>query len=87
MNLFSLQYFVNYNLPKGWFILTNATSLADWEVPSDRWLFPVGGGAGKTFKMGKLFYSATAQSVYNVLRPAGVGSWQAIGQFQVIFGQ
>jgi len=87
VNLFSLQYFVNYNLPKGWFILTNATSLADWEVPSDRWLFPVGGGAGKTFKMGKLFYSATAQSFYNVLRPAGVGSWQAIGQFQVIFGQ
>lgn len=87
VNLFSLQYFANYNLRDGWSILTNATSIADWQASSDRWLLPVGGGVGRTFKLGKLFYSATAQGFYNALRPNGVGNWQAIGQFQVIFGQ
>ena len=90
VDLFSAQYFLTYNLPDGWYLETNATITADWKAPShDRWTVPIGGGAGKTFQISGsgLFYSAGIQGFYNAIRPDGVGDWELIAQFQVIFGQ
>ncbi len=85
VNLFSLQYIAYYNFTKGWFLLSNATLESNWLAESgQQWYVPVGGGPGKTFQMGKLFYCATAQLFYGAARPAVVGSWQAVFQFQVI---
>ncbi|MFB9076311.1 hypothetical protein ACFFLS_19430 [Flavobacterium procerum] len=89
VNSGNLQYVAYYNFPKGWFAESNATIVANWLASSaDRWLIPIGGGPGKTFKIGekgKLFYSAAAQAFYNIEKPDYVGNWQAIFQFQVIF--
>ncbi|GAO44040.1 hypothetical protein [Flavihumibacter petaseus] len=65
VNSFSLQYVGYYNLPKGWFVESNATIIANWLATSDKWLVPVGGGPGKTFKIGKLFYCGAVQWFYN----------------------
>lgn len=88
VNQFNLQYIYNYNLPKGWYLLSNATITADWLAPSqDRWLVPIGGGIGRVFTIGhgKLAYSAAFQWLYNVERPANAPYWSAMLQFQVMF--
>ncbi|MBK0370055.1 hypothetical protein [Flavobacterium agrisoli] len=87
VNSFSLQYMSYYNLPKGWFLESNATIVNNWLAEKDqKMLLPLGGGAGKTFKIGqsKLFYCGAAQIFYNAVRPDIVGSWQAMFQLQVI---
>lgn len=88
VNSFNFQYFAYYNLPKGWFLETNTTVVSNWLAEKgEQWLLPAGGGGGKTFQIGQsgLFYCATAQLFYNAVRPAIVGSWEAIAQFQIIF--
>ena len=89
VNSGSIQYIAYYNFSKGWFVESNATIVVNWlALSGNQWLVPIGGGPGKTFKIGeksKLFYSAAAQGFYNVERPDLIGNWQAILQFQVIF--
>lgn len=88
VNMFSAQYVAYCNFPKAWYLESNATVTADWLAePGDQWLVPLGGGLGKTFKMGKLFYSASVQGFYNIVRPEGIGRWMAMAQFQIIFTQ
>jgi hypothetical protein len=48
-----IEPFVNYNLSKGWYLLTDMVITANWETNnSNRWTVPVGGGVGRIFKMG-----------------------------------
>jgi hypothetical protein len=48
-----IQPFANYNLDKGWFLLTDLLVTANWEADSgDRWTVPLGGGFGRVFKIG-----------------------------------
>ena len=76
VNAFGAQYFLNYNLPKGWFLFSNATISADWLSPSsDRWTLPVGAGFGKIFTIGKQSASTTIQGLYNTVRPDGTPDW------------
>ena len=54
VNLFTWQYFVNYNLPGGWYLTSAPIITANWEANNDnRWTVPFGGGVGKIFKIGK----------------------------------
>lgn len=87
VDLFNMQYMAYYNFSKGWFASSNSTIEANWLAPSDqRWLVPLGGGAGKTFQMGKnkQFFCATGQLFYNAIKPDYVGNWEIIFQFQII---
>ena len=55
VNKFTFQYFLNYNLDKGWYLTTAPTITADWEVESsERWSVPWGGGVGRGVKFDKL---------------------------------
>jgi len=88
VNLFSSEYYFYFNLPEAWYFQSNATITANWLTAStDRWLIPVGGGPGKTFRIGnsKSFYSAGIQGFWNVVRPDSAGSWMLSAQFQIIF--
>ncbi len=88
VNMFSVQYVAYYNFSKGWYLESNSTITSNWLAdPGDKWMVPVGAGAGKTFKMGKFEYSASMQGFYNAVVPQGVGRWMAIAQFQIIFAQ
>ena len=85
VNQFSLQYIAYYNFSKGWFLLSNTTIESNWlSDKGQQWFVPIGGGAGKTFQMGKRFYCADAQFFSNVEKPDPVGSWEAVIQFQII---
>jgi len=86
VNAFAAQYFLNYNLPDGWFLYSNATISADWLSPSsDRWTLPVGGGVGKIFTIGKQSASASAQVLYNAVRPDNTPDWGVNFQLSLLF--
>jgi hypothetical protein len=71
-----IQPFVNYNLPDGWFLASAPIITANWEASSDdRWLVPLGGGAGRVFKIGPQPVSATLQAYYNVETPQFGPDW------------
>lgn len=86
--MFSAQYVAYCNFPKGWYLESNATITANWLADTDNvWTVPVGGGLGKTLKIGRFYYSPAIQAFYNAVRPDGMGSWMLIAQLQVIFTQ
>jgi hypothetical protein len=46
VNQFLLQWFVNYNMKKGWYLKTAPIVTANWEAPSNSvWNTPFGGGS------------------------------------------
>jgi hypothetical protein len=53
VNQFLLEYFINYNLQKGWYLTWNPTLTANWEATNGgRWVVPFGGGVGRIMKLG-----------------------------------
>ena len=65
-----LQYFVNYNFSKGWYVTTAPIITADWKAPSgNQWLVPFGAGFGKLQRFGKLPINFSAQAYYNAVHP------------------
>jgi len=90
VNEFLLQYFVNYNLAKGWFLTSSPVNTADWTQAQskDRWTVPVGLGAGRVFHIGKQAVSTSLHYYYNVVRPTGTvpsGPYEVRFQFQLMF--
>ena len=51
VNAMTLQPFVNYNLPKGWYLTASPLITANWEADDDnRWTVPIGGASGASSK-------------------------------------
>jgi hypothetical protein len=85
-NKFLFQYFVNYNLPKAWYIVSAPIMTADWTAESSQqWIVPLGGGAGKVFKLGNQPININTQAYYNAITPDGFGDWQLRVQLQFLF--
>lgn len=86
VNLFTFQYFINYNLPSGWYLVSAPINTANWEADSsDRWTIPVGGGAGKVVKIGNLPINLQSQVFYNIEKPENGPEWQLRLQMQLLF--
>jgi len=88
VNLFTWQYFINYNIPDGnGLYLTSAPIMtANWEADSsNRWTIPVGGGVGKIFKIGKQPLNGQVSAYYNVEKPKFGADWQLRLQLQFLF--
>jgi hypothetical protein len=86
VNQLLLQYFINYNLPKGWYISSAPIITANWKADSgNKWTVPFGGGVGKIFKIGKQPMNAQVQAFYNVERPDNGPDWTLRLQLQFLF--
>lgn len=71
-----VQPFINYNLPNGWYLTMSPIITADWEATNgNKWTVPVGGGAGKVFRIGKLPFNANVGYFANVVRPDPGPDW------------
>ena len=47
MNQMLLQYFINYNMKKGWYLSMSPIVTANWRASSgNAWTVPFGGGVG-----------------------------------------
>lgn len=86
VNQFLLQYFVNYNLPQGWYISSAPIITANWKADGgDVWTVPFGGGVGKIFRIGKQPMNAQVQAFYNVAKPDNGPDWTLRLQLQFLF--
>jgi hypothetical protein len=86
VNEFLLQPFVNYNLEKGWYLVSAPIMTANWNRDSsDQWLIPVGGGMGRVFKIGKLPVNLQVQAFYHAAKPSEGPDWSTRVQFQLLF--
>ena len=86
VNQMLIQYFINYNLPDGWYLSSAPIITANWEADSDNtWTIPFGGGFGRLFKVGKLPINAQVQAFYNVEKPDTIGpEWTLRVQLQTL---
>ncbi|MGV6826788.1 MAG: neuromedin U [bacterium] len=88
INLFTWQYFINYNIPNGngLYLVTAPIITADWEADSDnRWTIPWGGGIGKIFQIGNQPVNGQISAYYNAEKPENGADWQLRAQLQFLF--
>jgi hypothetical protein len=86
VNQFLLQWFVNYNMKKGWYLNTSPIVTANWRATSGRvWTVPFGGGVGRIMKLGFQPVNVTAQVYGNAFHPPGAPRWGLRLQFVLLF--
>ena len=87
VNLTTIQPFVNYNMPGGWFLSSVPIITANWEATSgNEWTVPLGGGVGKALKFGKIPGTMQLHAYYNVEKPDNYGEeWQLRFQINLLF--
>jgi hypothetical protein len=81
-----LQYFINYNLQKGWYISLSPIITANWKAASGNvWTVPVGGGIGRIMKIGAQPVNLSATFYGNAVYPAGTSPWSMRLQIAFLF--
>jgi hypothetical protein len=86
VNQMLLQYFVNYNLKKGWYLSSPPVITANWKASSGNvWTVPFGGGVGRIMKLG--FQPVNLQATFfgNAVHPVGGSSWSVRVQVSFLF--
>jgi hypothetical protein len=86
INQLLLQYFINYNMKKGWYLTTQPILTANWEVSnSGRWVVPFGGGVGRIMKLGFQPVNINAQFYGNAVHPPGASPWGVRVTFALLY--
>jgi len=86
VNQMLLQYFINYNLKKGWYLSASPIITANWKASSGNiWNVPFGGGVGRVTKFGSQPVNILAQFYGNSVHPAGASSWGMRLQIAFLF--
>ena len=86
VNQFLLQYFINYNLKKGWYLTWQPTLTADWEKTNGgRWVVPMGGGVGRIMRLGFQPVNVGLQFYGNAVHPPGGSPWSLRLQIAFLF--
>lgn len=86
VNQFLLQYFINYNLKKGWYLTWQPTITANWNAADDfGWVVPLGGGIGRIMKLGAQPVNVGLQFYGNAIHPPGGSSWSMRLQLAFLF--
>jgi len=82
----TLQYFINYNLPKGWSISYSPIVQANWKAtPGNVWTVPVGGGLARVMKLGFQPVNISASFYGNAVHPVAGSSWNMRLQIAFLF--
>ena len=86
VNQMLLQYFLNYNLKKGWYLQMAPIITANWRASSGNvWTVPVGGGVGRIMKLGFQPINWQAEFYGNAVYPSGGSSWTMRIQIAFLF--
>jgi hypothetical protein len=81
-----MQPFVNYNLSKGWYLVSSPIVTVNWAAPgSKQWTVPVGGGVGKIVHVGHVPVNLQLSGYYNLATPTYGANWQIRTQVQLLF--
>lgn len=85
VNTLTIQPFLIYNLPDGWYLRSTATWTFD--IKNDRYFIPVGLGAGKAWRVGKNIYNVFAEPQWTVAHDgAGFPQFAVFAGINVTFG-
>jgi hypothetical protein len=100
VNQMTLQYFITYNLKKGWNINSGPIVTANWHnkatgeaanggdtTAGGRWTIPFGGGIGRVTRMGFQPVNISANFYANAVHPPGASSWGLRLQLALLFPQ
>ena len=88
VNQFLLQYFINYNMKKGWYVTTAPIITANWRASNGNDLtLPFGGGFGRIMKLGFQPVNFQVQFFGNAKYPAGTSPWGMRFQLAFLFPQ
>jgi hypothetical protein len=98
VNQMVLQYFVNYNLKKGWYITTSPIVTANWNstgsgeaatgndtTGGNTWTLPFGGGVGRIMRLGFQPVNISATFYGNAIHPQGGSPWNMRLQFSLLY--
>ena len=86
VNQMLLQYFINYNMKKGWYLAWQPIITANWEARSgDVWTLPFGGGLGRIMKFGNQPVNLQAQFFGNAKYPRFGSPWSMRLQLAFLF--
>jgi hypothetical protein len=86
VNQFLLQYFINYNLNKGWYLTWQPTLTANWQATNgSRWIVPVGGGVGRIMRLGFQPVNLGLQFYGNAVYPPKGSHWNLRLQIAFLF--
>jgi hypothetical protein len=98
VNQMLLQYFINYNLKKGWYISSSPIITANWHAKANGeastgndttggsvWTTPFGGGVGRIMRLGYQPVNITAQLYGNAVHPPGGSSWNMRLQIALLY--
>ena len=91
VNKMLIQPFLNYNLPKGWYLTSSPIITANWNHPDNKgWTVPVGIGVGRVFVVGTQPINASLSAYYNAVKPEVggqelLGDWTFRAQVQFLF--
>lgn len=86
VNQMVLQYFITYQLKKGWFISSAPILTANWKASSgNTWTVPFGGGVGRVMKLGFQPVMLQAQFFGNAVYPHGGSPWSMRLQINFLF--
>lgn len=86
VNQMLLQYFINYNMKKGWYLSVSPILTANWRASSSNvWTVPFGGGVGRIMKLGFQPVNLTAQFYGNAVYPTGTSPWGMRLQIAFLF--
>jgi hypothetical protein len=86
VNQMTFQYFVNYNLKKGWYLSSSPVITANWKATAGNvGTVPVGGGVGRIFRLGFQPVNVAAQFYGNAAHPPNGSSWSMRLQITFLF--
>jgi hypothetical protein len=88
VNQMLLQYFINYNMKKGWYLTSAPIITANWRskgtgeaadgndtTGGSVWTVPFGGGVGRIMKLGFQPVNLSLNFYGNAVHPPGASSW------------
>jgi hypothetical protein len=86
VNSFYTNVFVVKNLKKGWYVNSAPIITANWNAEEgEQWTVPLGIGAGKVFRVGKLPINAQVGYYNYVIAPTNGPDWQLRAQINFMF--
>ncbi len=86
VNQLYAQLVANLNVGKGWYLTSAPVITANWEAESeDRWTVPIGGGAGRIFKIGSLPNDVRVSAFGYLAKPTNGPAWTLQIQWKLLF--
>ncbi len=82
---FLVNPFAAYNFDDGWYVTTAPNIIANWQATGTKWTVPLGGGGGRTFRIGSLPVDLAVSAYYNVVRPEFGPRWQLSTALTFVF--